>query len=475
MRYLLALLMIPLGGCPADRSETSPPANDPYFPTGLAVSPDWPSTPEIEEKFLFVVSANSNLQYDSGTVQVYDLDQVDQIVNLWLDEGRESEGCTVDASRPEALLCDTSKDNGDPASFVVAGASVAIGNFAVAVAAQPLASEGRVRLFVTVRGDPSVTYIDFDEASPDLECGGSGDLPRCDDAHRLSAQREDEETLGSLPGEPFYVSFDEQDHVFVTHLTSGLVSLVRAPTASATPTDFPPPPMLMHSVNNLWAPSIADGSLGAAGIAPRNPAEPGGLIYVTSPREARVATVRVGAGPDLQDPNDPGTIIPGEELVRGPSFFINGVAGDAAASNARGLAFLDGGNRMVIVNRTPPSLIILDTSIGETGVPENRVLGQVEVCTAPAIVATADFGDGPIAYVPCFATGQVYAIDVDRAETLAVVESGRGPNSVVAASARGRVYVANYAEDTISVIDARSGSETAHHVVVRLGKLREGN
>jgi DNA-binding beta-propeller fold protein YncE len=90
-------------------------------------------------------------------------------------------------------------------------------------------------------------------------------------------------------------------------------------------------------------------------------------------------------------------------------------------------------------------------------------------------VAAADFGVGPVAYVPCFATGQVYAIDVDRAETLAIMESGRGPNGIVASATRRRAYVANYAEDTISVIDATPGVETEHHVVVRLGKRREAN
>ena len=139
----------------------------------------------------------------------------------------------------------------------------------------------------------------------------------------------------------------------------------------------------------------------------------------------------------------------------------------------------------VFVNRAPPLLYLYDTSTTATGVPRNAMIGAVEICSGgpppgtanplsqPALVAFDDFGDGLYAYVPCFSTGQVYVVDIGRLRLAAITDSGKGPTGIVAAPGRGRVYVANYGDDTISVIDARPGASSRHRVVARVGKVRE--
>src|SRR5690606_6932084 len=137
--------------------------------------------------------------------------------------------CEADSDIRYTLLC-------NEAEVVRRDAGVRIGNFATDIKVQELAS-GALRLFTAVRGDPSLTYLDYDEASGELECGTSdSSFPRCDDEHRLVDLQGDPE-VGRIPDEPFGLYVDSGNgFVFVTHLTQGAVSLANAPTDGAPPT-----------------------------------------------------------------------------------------------------------------------------------------------------------------------------------------------------------------------------------------------
>jgi DNA-binding beta-propeller fold protein YncE len=52
---------------------------------------------------------------------------------------------------------------------------------------------------------------------------------------------------------------------------------------------------------------------------------------------------------------------------------------------------------------------------------------------------------------------------------LPLITTGRGPFAVAAAAGRGRVYVTNVLEDTVSVIDSAPGSPLRNRVVLKLG------
>ena len=78
---------------------------------------------------------------------------------------------------------------------MVPNATVKLGNFGVDLGLQQLyrdnAPSGRLRIFATVRGDPSITWIDFDEAAGQVDCGSSGTYTRCSPEHRLTRLRSD--------------------------------------------------------------------------------------------------------------------------------------------------------------------------------------------------------------------------------------------------------------------------------------------
>ena len=442
---LLTLLGLAAAACTASSSQVAPPQYDPYFPTGVAISPD--------EKWLFVVSANADLAWDSGTVQVVDLDKLEVAM-------APGGTCTDDSTRPGARLCQTSSGSAStPAPFMVEQASTKIGNFAVAAVTQQL-DDGRIRLFVTVRGDPSVTWMDFDPAVGTMDCGGTGSFARCDHAHRLDSLRNDS-SLGALPEEPFSLDVDGVgQHVFVGHLTTGDVSLVYAPRDGATA------PEITDTIGALFAANAYSGLVGAGGVGVRRPgADPSPLVYIGGRYEARVATVAVARPPGGSDAL-------ADQLIRGPYFYYQGMQAPQASGDTRAVRFSADGSRAYVLSRTPPSLMAYDTADGPDGMPNHRLDNSAEVCGQPATLAVADFGAGPRALVPCFANGQLWVFDADTLDLLDTADVGRGPNGLAVAPVRGRVYIANYAEDTIAVIDAVPGSPDSFQAIARLGQPR---
>jgi DNA-binding beta-propeller fold protein YncE len=443
-RRLLAVLapvaLAGLAGCPASGDAVRPPKDQIFFPTGIALGPD--------ESALFVANANSDLTYDSGTIAAFDLDEVEAITTAWLTSGSAPSGrdCEVDRSVAYTLVCNERE-------ALLADATVRIGNFATKIAVQQLTDPGSWRLFAAVRGDPSITWIDYDLTSRDLDCGDVGaSYPECDDNHRLTQLRNDPD-LSRIPDEPFSLYVDSQNgYVVATHLTSGAVSLTDAPADGS-------PPVLSDALGGLFAADPNTGVRGAAGVAGRLPGSAFDRIYVTSRSEARVQTLYV-ARPDGDLP----VIVPAD------FFFMNRVL---PSDDGRGIAFSASGERAFIINRDPPMLQIFDTAPGEGGAPKNELLGAVELCQQASNLAVADMGRGERVYVACFQTGQLWVIDPQGAQLEAVVTVGRGPNDVVASTAHGQIYVSNFLEDTVAVVDAGPGSVTENRVVLRLGRTRQ--
>src|SRR5690606_35317815 len=85
----LGLALVAQSGCPATGEDVRPPQDQFFLPAALAIAPD--------ESVLFVANSNSELRYDSGTVGVIDLDQVDALVAEW-KAGGAVPGDTADCS-----------------------------------------------------------------------------------------------------------------------------------------------------------------------------------------------------------------------------------------------------------------------------------------------------------------------------------------------------------------------------------------
>ncbi|HEU0037347.1 MAG TPA: hypothetical protein VFQ53_42345 [Kofleriaceae bacterium] len=430
-----------LAACTASAEEVRPPANELFFPTGAAIAPD--------ESFLFVANANSELRYDSGSISVLDTTRIDQVVADWVTSGviPGEADCAQDIDFTETLVCDES-------SFISDQAGVRIGNFATDVAVQDR-DNGALRLIIPTRGDPSIAWVDW--TGSELTCNASGgSYALCDDAHRLSFISTAPDL--AVPEEPFGVFADSAGQfAMVTHLTTGAITLIDSPKDG--------PALVTDVASGVFLPDQNTGLRGATGVAGRTPQSPEDIVYVGSRSDNRIQTFTVGRPPNGAGPY----------MLQGEFFFLDAAGGNSGESrDTRGMAFSPTGDRLYLVNRRPPTLQIYDTSTGATGHPLNIPTAVVDMCRQASTVAVADAGDGERAYVTCFQDGQIYIVDPrGSAQTEDILLVGRGPYSVVAApNFRKKLYVTNFLEDTISVIDIDPNSSRRHRVVLRIGKPR---
>jgi DNA-binding beta-propeller fold protein YncE len=441
MRSVLPAVM--LLGCTASSEEVRPPPDELFFPTGAAVSPD--------EEFLFIANANSELRYDSGTIAVISLDEVDRVAAEWVATATPAAAnCAQDPDHRETLACDEEKQ------FIIASASARIGNFATDIAVQDTGN-GTLRLIVPTRGDPSIAWLDFDGSRLNCNRDAQG-FALCDEGHRLAYVHNDPD-LALVPDEPFDAYADSNGQfAVVTHLTSGAVTLINSPIGGDA--------RVADVMAGLFAADPVSGVRGATGIAARPSSNnDGGMIYVASRSEDRVQTLTVGRPVNGVDPF----------LLAGNYFFLNlvGSANTGSSSDSRGVAFSATGDRMYLINRKPPSLQIYDTSLGPTGFPRNQGIGATDICRQSSTLTVMDTGDGERAYISCFQDGQLYVVDPRGLGTVEqIVTVGRGPYSVVAAPNRKKIYVTNFLEDTVVVLDASPTSPSYNRVVLRIGDVR---
>ena len=431
----VALLAPILAGCPASSDEVKPPSDQFYFPTGMALN--------ASQTDLYVVNANSDLRFDSGVLSVLNVGLVADIITAWDSGTNDRADCSPDESISTTLICDET-------ALIDSARSVRIGNFATEVGAQTLES-GATRLFVAVRGDPSLTYVDvLSEGAPlNCEVGGST-FHECDEEFRLVRLR-DNDDLPLIPDEPFGIYVDSAaGFVMTTHLSNGAVALAAAPPDGS-------PPVLSDAIAGIFTtPGLRPGAVGIAG---RQPGTDNDRIYVTSRTESRVQTLLV---------TRIGNRLP--EIVAGEFFFINKVV---PSSDSRDIEFSSDGNRAFVINRDPPSLQVLDTSMAPTGVPRHEFVGAVEMCRQAATMELVGDGSDERLYVSCFRDGELWVVNPNTLEIEAIINVGNGPQYVVAADSVGLLFVSNFRENTIAVIDIRPGSVTANRVVLRVGRPGE--
>jgi len=443
MRIVALALGLGIGsaGCTASSEDVRPPEDTLFFPTGAGIAPD--------ESVLFVANANSELRYDSGSVVVLDLATIDQVANAWTTSMTRPDNCQQDTDHTETLNC------GDETVFMRAHAGARVGNFATDVAVQDTGN-GTLRLIVPTRGDPSISWVEYDGTT--LTCApGSEGYALCDDAHRLTYVQNDPD-LAPLPDEPFSTFVDSVGQfAIITHLTSGDVSLVDTePGRDAIITDV---------AVGLFNPDPLTGLTGSTGVAGRTPSMPDDVVYVGSRSEDRIQTMTVGRPANGELPF----------LLLGNWFFLTGVGGFGGGStDTRGMSFSSTGDRLYLVNREPPTLQIIDTSLSKTGFPVNAAVAGSPICRQASTLTVLDPGDGERVYVTCFQDGEIYVVNPSgQSQVEDIIEVGRGPYAVVASKTRDKLYVTNFLEDTIAVIDVSPTSPLRDRVVMRIGEVRE--
>jgi DNA-binding beta-propeller fold protein YncE len=138
----------------------------------------------------------------------------------------------------------------------------------------------------------------------------------------------------------------------------------------------------------------------------------------------------------------------------------------------RGIAFNAAGTRAWVAYRTPPSLLVVDTSLDSDGMPRNRVLDAIAVGNGPAdVVVAPSAADGSeLVYVSTYNADQIYVIDPHLMIVVDVIDTGNGPfdMTVVKNDDRFRLYVSLFEENAIGVIELDRATGFYHQEVARV-------
>lgn len=529
------------GGCNDPNTGIDAPVDNLFFPEGLLLDP---RTPEGEAaRYLFVSNGNNDLNFNGGSLTAIDLEA---FFARWSDTSTDAEGntsftyspfpfcegpgerCVLDVGGrttdnfpcrrlgllPQVVEC-------DEGPFVVDG--VRLGDFSTHIAASN-EPNGTPRLWVPVRGDPSITFIDVGgtfPGPPDLDCGQRRvdgefrDESRCADDHRLTHLRNDT-TLDELPREPFNVHISESDeyrYAFIAHSSGPALSIIDLDGLSG---DDSGPAIV--DINNIFSPTIGTVLSGGFGLATRpcgacgvegEEDVPGfnvpdvtqecsrPLIY-SSLRFQLLATSFTASGIDPEDlpsgaverngcEDDQGNYLGpfcatpdqvGDECailcepqVRNVVRFPVGGVDPLSTITAEALGdvhFGDAcGDELYVLQTNPGALLRLDTSL-ENGEPLDIPAGRpIEVCDQPSRFQIWE--EEGLAFVACFQAAYVYVVDLRAEQVVDTVITGTGPHDLVFDEVRGMLYVANLLEGSVSVIDVGLDRPTRFKEIARIG------
>jgi DNA-binding beta-propeller fold protein YncE len=455
-----------------------PPTNFFFFPTGVALDP--------LSSTLYVTQGNADIMYNGGTLTAVDLNEY-HCRRTGTCPGTCNGGpcCVPDSRNPNWVDCEESlvrtDDKGDHPMIVGA---VRMGGYA----GQPVVNSSGTRLYVPVRGDPSVTFVELNrkvdgKSFDHMYCGGSpmpGDPPTCDSKHRVQGRGD----ILPVPGEPFSLRLDERQDLqqvtptgenlaiellYVSHLTSGEVSIFCAPP----PTQIGDngviqdrkgePPVLMYVVSNLFMPNT-NMQFGTDDVIRQPFTE---TLYAVSRTNAYVATVGRYADLPLDNSCDPAQY----QYAAGGQISLASLNN---GSDARAIVFAPDGGRAFITERQPPSVVVLNTGApGIGGSDRVATVAPIEVCDEPSTLMVRQLDTNTLyLYVICFADRSIFVIDPDLGAVVDSIQLPDGPNSLAmdpTTAAQPYGYVAGFRENTVGVIDLNPANPTFDQVIGLIG------
>ena len=520
----LGALVLAGGGCGLGQAGIDPPMDQIFLPAGLAVDPDG--------NWLYVVNSNNDLRFNAGTLLAIDLQKakLDRDTPSWPEcstthftDDRAAETlaatldkpCCFDRLRPQVLNC-------NERAYGQADATVQIGSFGGDAAIQTYqGADGELvrRIFMVVRAEPSITFVDVTHpnGSVHMRCNGqrqAGDPqlrnPFCDDNWRVRRPGGAATTDNVLPEEPHSLALDHDLGIlFVSHLTitvsrqivGGGISTIdiggpvdpRAPNVISSGLVDPQAPNVINSIARVVFPTST--VQGVTALTLSDPGNPGGVLYAVARASADITGLvlqcqeggqhEVGQHCDASDPTSRDLSLVPSEQIKSSVFLPSG-------TDVRGFLLSPDGNQAYVLHRNTPestttnpaALVVLDRRPDQSGEPANRpsaILDQsgepanrpsaiLEVCSGPTHMQFHDAGRGSLLYITCFEGGQIYVVDPQAPQVVAIIEAGHGPTALTFSPADPTTaFVAGYADNNVSVLDLEPGSPTEYAVVQRLG------
>jgi hypothetical protein len=392
-----------------------------------------------------VANSNFDLLYNSATLQAYDLETVNQILDTRCTSSRR-ELCTVvprDSVYLELEFGDLEIIEPDEGESLLVDEAF-IGSYTQSMKLSPDAR----RLYLAVQGVSDITHAII---GPDgrFDCGagfGAGDA--CTSFFTTTdRERASERGLSFSPG-PMALYVGELEELGLPAGTGNYlvvadrdesVSLFfdrASPNARPTLTDVVPGVVPGGAATltreptsgHVWAPNITGSSISR--VLPA-------MDAMTTPDEIEDARLAVLSSIVVRD------------------------LSTALAGDFRQVAFdpRPGNDKVYILSRAPAALIIASRTpdLGSYSTPSLVAERVIDLGTGPSRLelATFDVGGEPrlLAFITSFDSRDLFVADVDRAELLSVAAGLSGPFAFVIDTARERLYIAEYRTSVIRFVD----------------------
>jgi DNA-binding beta-propeller fold protein YncE len=226
---------------------------------------------------------------------------------------------------------------------------------------------------------------------------------------------------------------------------------------------------------------------GVTALTLHDPGKTSGVLYAVARSSADITGLVLQKCHDPGQIQEPGQIcdasspvrdlslVPGEQITS--SVFL------PSGTDIRGFLLSPDGkpdeNRAYVLHRNTPesttssdpaALVVLDRRPDQNGEPANRPSAILEVCSGPTHMQFHDAGRGSLLFITCFEGGQIYVVDPQAPQVMAIIEAGHGPTALTFSPTDPTIaFVAGYADNNVSVIDLEPGSPTEYMVEQDLG------
>ncbi len=411
--FLLLAFGTVAAACTLSNEGRTPVQREFHYPIAAAISAD--------SHWLYVVNSDFDLLYNGGRVNVVDL----EVVRARIAAGETG---AVEGSCDDAGSC-----------LIPMNSGVQINPYATAAALRPAGMVNGVevgaRLYVTVRGDGTLTWIDVD--GDRLSCGQPSDgIPLCDADHRVGHVPGDHTVRQiTLPPLPVTLDVAPNGNILVVHQETprARASLFMDPPGGTTG------PRLVH-----W---LGDLSPNLDAIVRPDVSDPS-HYYVFSRVEPTINQLRVEGDGDRS------------VLYRTRLDLIQDLSTSAGIRDAH----VDpcNSNRMYATSRpsgsgaagSPEQLIAFDISDQENV----RAINTLALPPGPSnftlVRPPGGCGTGPVmAYTVSFDARKIYVIDVNNWREFDEIRTARGPHIPIYDAAHRHLYLVDFSAMVVEVID----------------------
>jgi DNA-binding beta-propeller fold protein YncE len=458
---ITAALAAALGACP-ENNGTDPPTDRFFFPTALALH-----RPSVGARadYLYVINSDFDLAYNGSTVTQVALAPVNSLraqlaaanetcratpamcndkatvnVQVRAGEAMRAVNCIRDIEARDAWIC-------PDIPLVLKENTRKLNPYAVeaALAVYPRATVDVQRLYVIVRGGNSLAWFDID-ANGVLDCGPADERGYCSATHYAGNDpSQSNSTRDVLPQESSQLSIDpSRGWIVMTHQSYATdvahASLLFDPLGAQG--------TMQTSVPRLVSPlgGIATG-LSSLVLLPRN---------APNDRSTWLATSRAEAVFTLLQAYD-GTLVARDSrsfLYRAAAAPVTGLN---TGTNNRAIV-LDpapgaSSQRAYVISRSPESLLTVD--ISNPSVP--TVTDATAIPQGPSRLAAVwhpSLGRTYV-YTVSYDTRWIYVVDPSEHRVVAQIATHRGPHNLTYDEVDGMLYVVDFLDSAIEVIDLR--------------------